>query len=220
MRKKQKPYLIVLVLILWAIVFFLDHSVFQSAVAILTSFIKEMLQVLPFVLILSALVSEWIPAETVKRHLGEDSGSRGALFAYLLGSLSAGPIYAAFPVALALKKKGASVKNLTILISTWAVIKIPMLFMELKSLGPRFTLIRYCLTLPSILLLGMLMDKLVKKEAMSGEVILDEPSDPVKSALACLPGKNCGGCGFGSCEELARALKGDKTATSEKCILI
>ena len=213
MKKNGKPILLIVVALLWAVIFFVNPDAFHRALKILISFLKEMGQVLPFVLILAALLTEWIPSETVKRHLGESSGFRGALFAYLLGSLSAGPIYAAFPVALALKKKGASVRNLTILISTWAVIKVPMLFMELKSLGFRFTVIRYSLTLPTILLLGILMDKLVPGDKMAGELKFER-----KELL--LPGKNCGGCGFGSCEEFAQSVDGNEKVLREKCLFL
>jgi uncharacterized membrane protein YraQ (UPF0718 family) len=178
-------------------------------------FLTEMVQILPFVLVLTALVSEWIPSETVKRHLGESSKLRGALFAYLLGSVSAGPIYAAFPLCLALKKKGASVRNLTILISTWAVIKIPMLFMELKSLGPRFTLLRYILTLPTIFILGFIIDRLVKPEEMAGSL-----EESLVKDISYLPGKNCGGCGFKTCEELYKSAKRDGNILRKSCIFL
>ncbi len=211
MKKKKLNPLTIAVIVLWLIVIIFDRERAQSGGLILLSFLKEMVQILPFVLILSALVGEWIPAQTVKRHLGDDSGIRGAVFAYLLGSLSAGPVYAAFPVCIALKKKGASVGNLTILISSWAVIKIPMLFMELKSLGLQFTALRYALTVPVIFILGHIMNRLVSNSQMTGIV------DPEQGNEAYLPGKNCGSCGFGSCEELFQAVKGDKVMFKNKC---
>lgn len=220
MKKRKIPWLPILTVLLGLITYFVDPAALQKSLTILWSFLREMLQVLPFVLILASLVSEWVPSETIRRHLGEESGFRGSLFAYLLGSLSAGPIYAAFPLALALKKKGASVRNLTVMISTWAVIKIPMLFMELKSLGPRFTLIRYGLTLPSILILGLVMERLVKKEEMSPRGI-EKRADPSRDAvLDLLPGTNCGGCGFGSCAALFRAYGGDEVTLRKKCLFL
>ena len=218
MKKKgsNKKILLLLVVAAWICLFFLDRDTFLRAWIILRGFVLEMIQILPFVLVLTALVSEWIPSETVKRHLGDSSKFRGALFAYILGSLSAGPIYAAFPLCLALKKKGASVRNLTILISTWAVIKIPMLFMELKSLGPRFTLLRYALTLPTIFILGFIMDKLVKPEEMVGEMAKKQESED----LSYLPGMNCGGCGHKTCLLLFQAVKGDRDKMREKCVLL
>ncbi len=211
MKKKKLNPLTITVIVLWLIVIIFDRERAQSGVLILLSFLKEMVQILPFVLILSALVGEWIPAQTVKRHLGEDSGFRGALFAYILGSLSAGPVYAAFPVCISLKKKGASVGNLTILISSWAVIKIPMLFMELKSLGLQFTALRYALTVPAIFTIGYILNRLVSNSQMTGLAVPE-----VRNEVS-LPGKNCGSCGFGTCEELFQAVKGDKVLLKNKC---
>jgi hypothetical protein len=47
--------------------------------------------------------------QTIENSLGEGSGVRGVLFSFLLGSFSAGPIYAAFPVCKMLLKKRISI---------------------------------------------------------------------------------------------------------------
>ena len=42
-------------------------------------------------------------------------------------------------------------------------------------------------------------------------VSIDEKKDtPNEEILECLPGINCGGCGFGSCQGMADAIKKDK----------
>lgn len=63
--------------------------------------------ILPPVLVLIGLLDVWIPKETFIRHMGQDSGIKGLLFAFLLGSISAGPPIIAFPIAAMLAKKGA-----------------------------------------------------------------------------------------------------------------
>jgi uncharacterized membrane protein YraQ (UPF0718 family) len=95
-------------------------------------YIKEMLIIMPVILLLTSLIEAWVPKKSIENALGEGSGIKGTIFSFLLGSFSAGPIYAAFPVCKMLLKKGASVSNIVIMLSTWAVIKIPMLANEAK----------------------------------------------------------------------------------------
>lgn len=61
-------------------------------------------------------------------------------------------------------KKGASITNIVIILSSWAVIKIPMLANEVKFLGIKFMGIRWVLTVISIFTMGYFMALFVKKE--------------------------------------------------------
>jgi len=61
-------------------------------------YIKEMLTIMPVVFLLTALIDTWIPQETIMDYLGDESGLKGSFISIFLGSISAGPIYAAFPV--------------------------------------------------------------------------------------------------------------------------
>ena len=120
----------------------------------------EVLAILPPVLVLIALFDAWIPRELVERNLGPGSGFRGMALALFLGTAAAGPIYAAFPVGIALRKKGARVANLVIFLGAWATIKLPMLLMEGAFLGLRFACLRLALTLPGIIGCGLLMERM------------------------------------------------------------
>lgn len=125
-------------------------------------YVKEMLMIMPVILILTSLITAWIPRKTIEKNFGKGSGLKGTLFSFLLGSFSAGPIYAAFPVCKALLGKGASISNIVVVLSTWAVIKVPMLLNEAKFLGTEFMVIRWILTTISILLIGFITSKFVK----------------------------------------------------------
>lgn len=120
----------------------------------------QVLAIVPPVLVLLALFDAWVPKEIVERGLGPASGPRGVAFALLLGTAAAGPIYAAFPVGLSLRAKGARTANLVIFLGAWATIKVPMLMMESAFLGARFALLRLALTLPGIVGTGFLMERL------------------------------------------------------------
>lgn len=161
-------------------------------------YFKEMLVIMPVILLLTALLEAWVPKEAIEKHLGKKAGFKGQLFSFLLGSFSAGPIYAAFPVCIALLKKGASLANIVILLSTWAVVKIPMLANEAKFLSPKFMVIRWILTSVSILLIGMITAKFVKKEA-----VLALHTERIQREPLLVTKDYCIGCGI--CAKLSPA---------------
>lgn len=125
-------------------------------------YIKEMLMIMPVVFVLTALLDLWVPKEKIEQHLGDKSKTKGIALSFILGSVSAGPIYAAFPFCIMLLKKGASIKNIIIILSSWAVIKIPMLTIETKFLGPKFMISRYILTVLAIIIFSTISSKILK----------------------------------------------------------
>lgn len=132
-------------------------------------FLLEVLSIVPPVLVLMGLLDVWVPRRLVESHLGPDSGMVGAGVAILLGTAAAGPIYAAFPVAVSLQKKGARLANIVIFLGTWGAIKIPMILMESSFIGLRFALLRLLFTVPCILFCGYLMERLLPRESMAAQ---------------------------------------------------
>ncbi|MGD9475839.1 MAG: permease [Eubacteriaceae bacterium] len=122
-------------------------------------YLLEMVQILPVIFLLTVAIDVLIPREWIVKRLGSDSGMIGYLFALAFGSLSAGPIYAAFPIAKTLYQKGAKVGNIVVILSAWAVIKVPMLANEVKFLGPEFMVVRWLLTVVFILLMALVIEK-------------------------------------------------------------
>lgn len=150
-------------------------------------YVKEMLMIMPVILLLTSLITAWVPTEAIEKNLGKDSGLKGSLFSFLLGSFSAGPIYAAFPVCKALLSKGASIGNIVVILSTWAVLKVPMLINESKFLGPKFMIARWILTTIAIFLMGYITSKFVTKE--------DMPADQLVKSGLHIDTDYCIGCG-------------------------
>ena len=126
--------------------------------------LKEMLFVIPPIFLLLGLLDVWVPKETMIRLMGKGSGIRGAVLAIILGSVAAGPLYGAFPVAAVLAKKGASFRNVVILLGAWSTTKIPMFLFELTALGPRFALTRLLVNLPGIVLIGLALERILGAE--------------------------------------------------------
>jgi uncharacterized membrane protein YraQ (UPF0718 family) len=160
----KKNKLLFLVLSIYIFLFIFMPGKALEAVKNSAYYIKEMLMIMPVVMVLTALVETWVPRKAIMNSFGENSGAKGALYSFLLGSFSAGPIYAAFPICKMLLSKGASIANIVIILSAWAVVKVPMLANEAKFLGPRFMAMRWVLTSISIFIMAYITAALVKKD--------------------------------------------------------
>lgn len=157
--KNLKRYRLFFILILgYGVLYFINESLFNMSTQKTSSSLLEMIQVLPPVFILLGLLDVWVKRETMVKMMGKDSGITGILLAFFLGSAAAGPLYAAFPVALTLLKKGSSFRNVLILIGAWSTTKIPLLIFEASSMGLNFTLIRFGLNIFGILGIALISE--------------------------------------------------------------
>jgi len=156
-------------------------------------YLIEMIQILPVVFLLTIIIDVMVPKSVIMKGLGKKSGVKGYLFALLLGSLSAGPIYAAFPISKVLFKKGASVPNIVIILSAWAVVKVPMLANEVKFLGVEFMIVRWALTVAAIFVMALIIGIFVKKKDLPKENIPDIDKDSNQEIV--INTEYCIGCG-------------------------
>ena len=124
----------------------------------------EMLSVIPPVFILLGLLDVWIQRETMIKFMGEKSGFIGIAIAFLLGSAAAGPLYAAFPVAGVLLKKGSKLSNVLIFIGAWSTTKIPLLLFEASSLGWKFMMTRFLIDIPGIAIIAYVTEKMLTEK--------------------------------------------------------
>lgn len=167
--KNFKRYQFFFLLVLgYGILFFVNGTLFLASTQKTSASLMEMIMVLPPVFILLGLLDVWIKRETMVKMMGKDSGIMGILLAFFLGSAAAGPLYAAFPVALTLLRKGSSFRNVLILIGAWSTTKLPLLMFETSSMGLDFTLIRFSLNIIGILGIAII------SELILGHKELDE----------------------------------------------
>lgn len=82
----------------------------------------------------------------------------------------------------------ASISNIVIILSSWAVIKVPMLANEAKFLGVNFMIIRWVLTVIAIFVMAYITGTIVKKK--------DLPVDSKKAATLEIKEDYCIGCGL------------------------
>ena len=169
LEKIKNNKILTFVILIYAVLFITMPDKAMAAVGNSMYYVFEMLFIMPVVFILTSVIEAWVPKEVIINGFGEKAGFKGNVFAFLLGSFSAGPIYAAFPVCKMLLKKGAGIGNIVIVLSTWAVIKVPMLANEAKFLGPKFMFLRWILTSVSIFAMAFIISKFVKPEDMPEE---------------------------------------------------
>ena len=86
-------------------------------------------------------------------------------------------------------KKGASIANIVVILSAWAVIKIPMLANEAKFLGPKFMAVRWILTTVSIFIMAYVISTIVKKEDIQDAAANNKDEDAVS-----IKRQYCTGC--------------------------
>jgi len=194
-QKMMKNKLLTLMIFAYSALIFLQPELGTSAVVIAKDNILQLLMVMPIILAMTSLTKAWIPEKLISEKLGADSGMIGTLLAFVLGSVSAGPIYAAFPFAKALLDKGASLRNITILLSSWAVIKVPMLANEMAFLGTKFMITRWILTVLAILLLSLILEHIVKRDDVLDNATPDDQESSIQLSTDSLNiSQDCSGC--------------------------
>lgn len=147
------------VLLIDLLLFFIKPEISKQSFVNSFQFFLEVMKMLPPVLILIGLLDVWISREMIESHLGKKSGLKGIIISILLGSVAAGPLFTAFPIAKSLTRKGVRTANTVIFLGAWATIKIPMLIMESSFIGVRFAILRLIVTVPFIILTGYLMER-------------------------------------------------------------
>lgn len=162
-----KRYRFVIIMVLsYSILFFINPSLFDIAVDGSARSFIEFLIVVPPIFVLIGLLDVWVEREKMIKLMGPNSKGLGVIIAFLLGSVAAGPLYAAFPVAITLLKKGSSFRNVLVMLGAWSTTKIPMLMFEFSSMGTAFTLTRFFINLFGILIIAFISERILSEQTM------------------------------------------------------
>lgn len=157
--KLYKRYLFFIsMLCLTIVIFFIDNNIGLKAFSIANDSFLQMLGVLPPIMLMLGLMDVWIPRDILMKYMGNNSGLFGIFLAMLIGSLAAGPMYAAFPFTAVLMKKGVKFSNIIIFMNAWCVTKISTLLFEISALGFKFTLVRLLINVPGVIIIGLLVN--------------------------------------------------------------
>lgn len=167
MKSVLKKYKVAIILLLInIIILFISPIIGKESFKIVGKSLVDLLSVVPPIFILLGLLDVWVEKETMVKFMGKGSGIKGILISFLLGSAAAGPLYASFPVAQVFIGKGSKLSNVLIFIGAWSTTKIPLLLFEASALGTKFTILRFLLNLPVILIIAFTIEKLMTKEQL------------------------------------------------------
>lgn len=159
---KLKEYRFFFILLFGLLVIaFINHSIALKTVQITGKSILDMLCLLPPIFILVGLLDQWVKKESLIRYMGVKSGIYGVFFTLLLATVAAGPLYIAFPIAVVLLKKGASVRYIVFFLGAWSTVKLPVIVYEITSFGSKFTLIHIGFGLMFYYLTGIFFEKIM-----------------------------------------------------------
>ncbi|WP_459836538.1 permease [Clostridium carnis] len=166
--KLCKRYIFFIIsIVLLILIFFVNYDIGINSLKSAKSSFLQMLTVLPPIMILLGLMDIWIPRETLIKYMGENSKALGIFFSMLIGSLAAGPMYAAFPFTSVLIKKGVKFSNIIIFMNAWCVTKVSTLLFEITSIGYKFTITRLIIDIPGVILMGYLVNYFMSKDDLN-----------------------------------------------------
>ena len=114
---------------------------------------------LPPVMIIIFLGESWINREVFVKYMGEGTGFKGHLIAYIFGCLGVGPLYIAFPIVAMIARKGVTYLNCLIVVGAWAVGRVQQIIYEVPSMGFLYMVIRFVLNFVFIMLISLYIDK-------------------------------------------------------------
>jgi len=123
-----------------------------------------MIKMLPCAFILIGLFEVWVKKETVEKHLGKESGIRGYTWGVLLAGTTVGGLYVAFPVAYSLYNKGAKLSVIFTYLGASAICRVPMTIFETSFMGIKFSIIRWSVSLPLLILGSFLLGNYLEKK--------------------------------------------------------
>ena len=102
----------------------------------------SILPLLVFAFVVAGMVQVLIPKEAIARWIGAESGMRGIFIGTIAGALAPGGPYTNMPVAAAFLSAGAGVGTGVAFLTSWSLLAIYRIPLEVGLLGWRFAIFR------------------------------------------------------------------------------
>lgn len=161
MNKKKRWWLLILFYIAFVGLSYIIG--FKPGEAIGQNFIffaVDMIKIFPPAFILVGLFMVWVDRKTVEQIFGNASGMKGYLAAILLACTTVYPFVVVLPMASALLKKGGRLSIVMTYLGASAICRIPMTVFEASFIGIKFTIIRYVVSLPLVVITSIVIEKI------------------------------------------------------------
>ena len=106
----------------------------------------QIIPLLIFAMIIAGMVQVLIPQEMISKWVGAESGLRGLLIGTVMGGFTPGGPFVSMPVAAGLLRTGAGIGTMVAFMTTWSLLAVARLPLEIGVMGWKFTLIRLACT--------------------------------------------------------------------------
>ncbi|MGC9019069.1 MAG: permease [Candidatus Bipolaricaulaceae bacterium] len=129
---------------------------------VVKSTFSQTIEIIAAVFIFIGLLQAWVPPATIAKLLGQGSGWKGLALASTVPIAIGGSLFTILPLVQTLIEKGARLAVAGAFITAWAG-KLPLLPLEIQFLGWRFALVRLGLLIPSAIMIGLALEKIVER---------------------------------------------------------
>ncbi len=110
------------------------------------SILLQILPLLIFAFIIAGMVQVIIPQEMISKWVGAGSGFRGLLIGTAIGGITPGGPFISLPIAAGMLRAGASIGTMVAFMTSWSLLAVSRVPMEIGLMGWKFTLIRLACT--------------------------------------------------------------------------
>ncbi len=152
-----------MIILLVAVIIF-NNQLGMQVFTMTTDNLLQMFKILPAIFVLVGLLDVWVSKETMIKFMGPDAGLKGYVIAFILGSVAAGPLYTAFPIAAILLKKKAKYNYVIFFLGTWSSLKLPQLTFEAANLGVTFTILNVAVSILVLIVGAYFIEKILSDD--------------------------------------------------------
>ena len=156
-------FLLIAAVVVYIFVFFFNNDIFYAG---LKSFWALFVQVAPIILLVFVLIfitSYFLNEDNVSKLFGEKTGWRSWALAIILGIISAGPIYAWYPLLADLRDKGMENSYVSVFLYNRAI-KPQLLPIMIYYFGLVFVVVLTVYMVVASIINGYIVNKFVEEE--------------------------------------------------------
>ncbi len=124
------------------------------------SILLQIFPLLIFAFIIAGMVQVIIPQEMISKWVGAESGFRGLLIGTAIGGITPGGPFISLPIAAGMLRAGASIGTMVAFMTSWSLLAVSRVPMEIGLMGWKFTLIRLACTFFFPPLAGLIANRL------------------------------------------------------------
>ncbi len=102
----------------------------------------QVLPLLIFAFIIAGFVQILLPQDMISKWVGAESGFRGIMIGTLAGGITPGGPFVSFPLVAGLLKAGAGAGTMVAFLTSWSLLGVVRLPMEVGIIGWKFAILR------------------------------------------------------------------------------